>query len=115
MSDIGGAHDVPSIVTPRLELVSFSATFLRASLHGRLADAAAELGAALPPSWPDSWPQLVKILADLETIGAWAANDSGIDTTLASIDPDNVPSLGVVEKLGFRHTGQRWTTRRAGN
>ena len=26
----------------------------------------------------------------------------------ASIDPDNVPSLGVVEKLGFRLTGRRW-------
>lgn len=168
MSDPGPPSDVPSIVTPRLELVSLSAEFLRASLYGRIAEAAAELGAILPPTWPDPWRRPVEIrLADLEadpaarpwlmrgmvlrepgrrlvgTVGFhdppgpartveigygveatyrrqgyaieavealcdWAALDPRIDRILASIDPDNSPSLGVVEKLGFRHTGRRW-------
>ena len=59
---------VPSIVTPRLDLVSMSAGFLRASLEGRLADAEADLGAALPLTWPHPWRRFVEIrLADLET------------------------------------------------
>jgi [ribosomal protein S5]-alanine N-acetyltransferase len=167
MNDSGLVSDVPSILTPRLELISLSADFIRSSLQGRLEDAAAELGAILPPSWPDSFPQLVKILADLEAnpaarpwlmrgmvlrspvreliggtgfhdppgpartveigygveathrrqgyvseavtaICEWAARDPGVDRILASVDPDNAPSLGVVEKLRFRHTGRRW-------
>jgi ribosomal-protein-alanine N-acetyltransferase len=44
--------DVPSIVTARLELVSMSPEFMRASLDGDLVLAARLLGAALPSDWP---------------------------------------------------------------
>jgi RimJ/RimL family protein N-acetyltransferase len=43
---------VPSIVTPRLELVSMSYAFMQSSLDGRVAEAAALLGASLPCDWP---------------------------------------------------------------
>jgi ribosomal-protein-alanine N-acetyltransferase len=59
--------EVPSIMTPRLELVSLSAAFMRASLDGPLDEAASELGAKLPESWPDPWQRFLQIrLADLD-------------------------------------------------
>jgi len=44
---------VPSIATPRLDLVAMTPAFLDASLAGDLARAAELLGAGLPPEWPD--------------------------------------------------------------
>jgi ribosomal-protein-alanine N-acetyltransferase len=44
--------DVPSIVSTRLELVSMSPKFMRASLEGDLRIASDLIGAALPPNWP---------------------------------------------------------------
>ena len=41
------------IQTERLELIPFTAEFLRASLDGRCAAAAELLGATLPANWPD--------------------------------------------------------------
>lgn len=44
----------------------------------------------------------------VEAMCAWAARDPRIDRILASVDPDNTSSLGVLEKLGFRQTGRHW-------
>ena len=43
---------VPPIVTPRLRLVSMPIGFMRASLAGRLDDAARQLQVLLPEDWP---------------------------------------------------------------
>jgi RimJ/RimL family protein N-acetyltransferase len=164
----GLAVEAPVIVTPRLDLVSMSAEFMRLSLCGRRADAARELGAALPETWPGEMRRFVEIrLADLEAnpaarpwllraivlreparqlvgaigfhdppgpartveIGyaieeahrrqgyareaadalcARAATTGQIDSILASVSPDNEASLGLISRLGFRHTGRRW-------
>jgi ribosomal-protein-alanine N-acetyltransferase len=36
------------------------------------------------------------------------ARDRGIDHFIASVAPDNQPSLAVVRKLGFVQTGEQW-------
>jgi [ribosomal protein S5]-alanine N-acetyltransferase len=38
----------------------------------------------------------------------WARVEHGVSDFIASIAPDNAASLGVVRKLGFVHTGERW-------
>ena len=38
----------------------------------------------------------------------WASGERGIRTFVASVSPDNEPSLGVVRKLGFVHVGEHW-------
>jgi len=46
-----------------------------------------------------------------EVVGAlidWAAREHGIRRFIASISPDNEPSLALVRRLGFRHIGQHW-------
>jgi hypothetical protein len=58
---------VTSILTPRLELVSLSPEFHRASLEGRGEEAAMLLGARLPPDWPASAARVLRRrLAQLE-------------------------------------------------
>jgi [ribosomal protein S5]-alanine N-acetyltransferase len=38
----------------------------------------------------------------------WAAEEQGIHRFVASVSPDNAPSLAIVKKLGFVHTGEQW-------
>src|SRR5688500_13945268 len=51
---------VPDIQSARLDLVSLSPSFLRASLDGRLDEAARELGAAIPSDWPGDSERTVR-------------------------------------------------------
>ena len=70
-----------TIHTERLDLVTFTGKFLRASLAGELATAEQLLGAGLPTDWPD-YPRFI-----------------------VSISPLNAPSLGLAAKFGFRRIG----------
>jgi len=38
----------------------------------------------------------------------WASREHGIQHFVASISPGNEPSLALVRRLGFKHTGQHW-------
>ena len=38
----------------------------------------------------------------------WAREEHGIGTFVASVGPDNEPSLAIVRKLGFEHIGEHW-------
>ena len=44
----------------------------------------------------------------VEALFAWASREHGITRFIASVSPDNEPSLGLVRKLGFRQTGSQW-------
>ena len=58
---------VPTIQSDRLDLVSLSSAFLRASLERRHAEAEILLGAALPTAWPGQSERALHIrLADLD-------------------------------------------------
>jgi ribosomal-protein-alanine N-acetyltransferase len=37
----------------------------------------------------------------------WASEEHGIDAFVASVSPDNEPSVAMVRKLGFTHVGER--------
>ncbi len=50
---MAGVSEVPTIPTPRFELVSMSVPFMRALLGRDLAAAADEIGAGVPPDLPD--------------------------------------------------------------
>jgi [ribosomal protein S5]-alanine N-acetyltransferase len=39
---------------------------------------------------------------------AWARTERDVREFIASVGPDNAPSLAVVGKLGFRQTGEQW-------
>jgi RimJ/RimL family protein N-acetyltransferase len=39
---------------------------------------------------------------------AWAERAHGVRYFVASVSPDNAPSLAVVRKLGFEHVGEHW-------
>jgi RimJ/RimL family protein N-acetyltransferase len=39
---------------------------------------------------------------------AWARAERGIRHFVASVAPDNVPSLALVRRLGFERTGRHW-------
>jgi RimJ/RimL family protein N-acetyltransferase len=46
-----------------------------------------------------------------ETVRAlvrWASEEQGIHAFVASVAPDNEPSLAIVRKLGFHHVGEHW-------
>lgn len=38
----------------------------------------------------------------------WAGREHGIRRFIASVAPDNAPSLAVVARLGFRQVGEQW-------
>ena len=38
----------------------------------------------------------------------WAENEHGVDHFIASVGPDNAPSLAIVRNLGFAQTGEQW-------
>ena len=38
----------------------------------------------------------------------WARAEHGIRAFIASVSPDNAPSLGVVARLGMVHVGEHW-------
>jgi RimJ/RimL family protein N-acetyltransferase len=38
----------------------------------------------------------------------WAGEERGIRTFVASVGPENEPSLAIVRKLGFVHVGEHW-------
>ncbi len=38
----------------------------------------------------------------------WAADEHGIRRFVASVSPENVPSLAIVRKLGFVEVGRHW-------
>jgi [ribosomal protein S5]-alanine N-acetyltransferase len=38
----------------------------------------------------------------------WARAQHGVHHFVASVSPDNVPSLALVRRLGFRETGTQW-------
>jgi [ribosomal protein S5]-alanine N-acetyltransferase len=43
-----------------------------------------------------------------EALLDWAHRERGIERFVASIAPDNAPSVAIVRKLGFIHTGEQW-------
>jgi [ribosomal protein S5]-alanine N-acetyltransferase len=55
---------VPTIRSARLDLVSMSPGFMRASLDGRLEEAERELGAALPSDWPEGRARTLQMRLD---------------------------------------------------
>lgn len=52
---------VPPIITPHLELVSLGPEFMRASLAGRLSEAAKLLGVVLPDDWPGEAEHVLRL------------------------------------------------------
>jgi RimJ/RimL family protein N-acetyltransferase len=38
----------------------------------------------------------------------WAGTEHGMRRFIASVAPDNEPSLAIVRKLGFSQTGEQW-------
>ena len=86
------------IQTPRLELVPFSAEFLRASLAGDSVEAERLLGAKLPAGWPDDPWLYERRLAQLEedsSLLGWLVRGVVLRETRS-----------LVGRIGF-HTGPR--------
>jgi ribosomal-protein-alanine N-acetyltransferase len=46
-------------------------------------------------------------LEAVEALFDWATREHGIHRFVASVSPENDPSLGLVRKLGFRQTGRQ--------
>jgi ribosomal-protein-alanine N-acetyltransferase len=44
----------------------------------------------------------------VRTLIGWASREHGIDRFIASINPDNEPSLAIVRRLGFEQVGHHW-------
>jgi ribosomal-protein-alanine N-acetyltransferase len=44
----------------------------------------------------------------VRTLIDWASSEHGIRHFVASISPENEPSLALVRRLGFKNTGQHW-------
>ena len=42
------------------------------------------------------------------TLLAWARREEGVRHFIASVGPENAPSLAIVRKLGFTQTGEQW-------
>jgi RimJ/RimL family protein N-acetyltransferase len=38
----------------------------------------------------------------------WAREERGVRAFVASVGPENEPSLAIVQKLGFSHVGEHW-------
>lgn len=163
------AAGIPTIRTPRLELVHMSVPLMRALVARDLALAGRQIDAAIPEGFPDHldqflryrlaqldadptilrWLGRVMVLADsggarrvIGSIGFhgapdeqgrlevgyriepayrrkgytreavralfdWAATEHGIHRFLASIRPDNEPSLALARGLGFERIGEQ--------
>jgi ribosomal-protein-alanine N-acetyltransferase len=43
-----------------------------------------------------------------EAMMDWAAREHAIRRFMASVSPENAPSLAIVRKLGFEQTGEQW-------
>jgi [ribosomal protein S5]-alanine N-acetyltransferase len=43
-----------------------------------------------------------------QALMAWAETEHGVDHFVASVAPENDPSLAIVRKLGFVQTGEQW-------
>jgi [ribosomal protein S5]-alanine N-acetyltransferase len=69
---MGAPISVPTIQSARLDLVSLSPAFLRASLEGRLDEAERLLGAVLPPDWPGDRARTVRWRLDDLTVNPGA-------------------------------------------
>ena len=95
---------VPAIRTARLELVSMSPEFMRASLEGRLAEAERLLGAALPPDWPGERARTIRWRLD-----ELAVNPAAQPWLLRAIvlrEPERrlIGHIGFHEPPGSEHT-----------
>jgi RimJ/RimL family protein N-acetyltransferase len=44
----------------------------------------------------------------VQALFGWATREHGIHLFVASVSPDNAPSLGLVHKLGFSQVGSQW-------
>jgi [ribosomal protein S5]-alanine N-acetyltransferase len=44
----------------------------------------------------------------VEVLVRWATEKQGVHAFIASVAPDNEPSLAIIRKLGFRHVGEHW-------
>ena len=164
---MGGA--IPSIATPRLELVSMSVPFMEALVRKDLAAASAEIGAIVPAWMADELENFLKyrlsqvrldpairlwlgramVLTEAnggrrvvgsigfhgppdaqgrlevgysvdpphrrrgyasESVRAlfdWAHQEHGITRFIASVSPDNEPSLRLIAGFGFQRVGEQ--------
>ncbi len=73
-------------------------------MNGKQDPAAVELGYTIFPQYRGHGlaTEAARALMD------WAATDQGIRRFIASVSPDNAPSLAIVRKLGFVQTGEQW-------
>jgi len=88
---------VPTIQSTRLDLMSMSTGFLRASLDGRLADAERLLGAALPPDWPGGHEQKRTMRWRLDEITAQPAAQPWLLRAIVLREPER----RVIGQIGF--------------
>ena len=160
---------VPTISTPRLDLVWMSPAFIEAVLEERRLEAGEILGALVPPEFPGKsarglamrrkqmlddptaarWLTRAMVLREAgrpmighlgfhakpderntieigytvfadhrrrgyaleaaRSLIGWATRAHGIERIVASVSPNNEPSLTLIRKLGFNDTGnQQW-------
>jgi RimJ/RimL family protein N-acetyltransferase len=77
----------------------------RAGFHGPPdADDVVELGYAIDPAFRRQG----FARAALSALLSWARSDPCISKVRASVRPDNVPSMALVESFGFIAVGDRW-------
>ena len=91
-----------TVSSTRLDLVPFSAEFLRASLAGNLAEAEEHLGAKLPEGWPNHPGIYGRRLAQLE------AEMDGYKTDIQKREDELIAAQAAA--LGEK---QRWQQERA--
>jgi ribosomal-protein-alanine N-acetyltransferase len=68
------------------------------------ADDAVELGYAVLPPYRGRGYATEAVRALIH----WASGEHGIRHFVASVAPDNAPSLAIVRRLGFEQTGRHW-------
>jgi [ribosomal protein S5]-alanine N-acetyltransferase len=72
-------------------------------VNGTNLSGALEIGYGILPEFRGKGYATEAVAALLE----WAQRE-GIRHFIASVSPDNAPSLAIVRKLGFVHTGEQW-------
>jgi [ribosomal protein S5]-alanine N-acetyltransferase len=72
-------------------------------VNGKNLSGALEIGYGILPEFRGKGYATEAVAALLE----WAQRE-GIRHFIASVSPDNAPSLAIVRKLGFVHTGEQW-------